>query len=139
MSARGQLIPATYPGKRWLTEAEALHDLKFGPKLAWFAPWLRKTTLRFAGMNKRGGYGFAHISGGSEGPFKVDLRTFWDEAELRAALDTLHGLTARCDDNCDGLFYWTPDTVTSGPVIRPTNGQSETHGNAFRSEPGVQP
>ncbi|GAA1850006.1 hypothetical protein ACFQZV_07295 [Microbacterium koreense] len=120
MSARKPwTVEADYPGKKTLTEAEATSHLRHGPKLAWFMPWLRETPLRFLGMRKRGGYGYAHVSGGSEGPYKIDVRTFWDEEGLRWGLDTLHGLRGHCTDDCDGLYYWTPDTVVSGPVIRP--------------------
>lgn len=112
------VVPVDYPGKKLLTEAEAMEALRSGPPLAWFMPWLRETPLRFASMTKRGGYGYCHMSGGSEGPaFKVDIRTFWTREDLQWALDTMHGLHKRCDDRCDGLVFWTPDTVTTGPEV----------------------
>jgi hypothetical protein len=110
-------VPVDYPGKKLLTEAEQNSVLRNGPSLEWFKPWLRETALRFPDMAK-GGYGYAHLSGGSEGPaFQIDVRTFHTREDLQWALDTLHGLRARCDDKCDALFYWTPDTVASGPVV----------------------
>lgn len=107
-----------FPNKKSLSHSEAMNHLRHGPALAWFMPWLRESTLRFASMNKRGGYGYAHLSGGSEGPtFQVDIGTFWTEENLRWGLETLHGLRSRCDDRCDALFFWTPDTVASGPEV----------------------
>lgn len=111
-------IRVDYPGKKRLTESEAMEHLRHGPALAWFEPWLRETTLAFPDMAKRGGFGYAHVSGGSEGPFQIDIRTFWTREDLQWGLDTLHGLHARCDDKCDGLLYWTPTTVTSGPELK---------------------
>lgn len=108
---------ADYPGKKGLSKSEAMQALRSGPALAWFMPWLREATLRFPDMAKRGGFGYAHVSGGSEGPFQVDIRTFWTREDLQWGLDTLHGLRKRCDDRCDGLFFWTPETVVSGPEV----------------------
>ena len=71
-------VQVDYPSKKGLSESEAMGHLRNGPALAWFEPWLRETTLRFPGMAKRGGFGYAHVYGGSEGPaFQVDIRTFW--------------------------------------------------------------
>ncbi len=120
MSARKPWATADYPSKKSLTEAEAMGLLRNGPKLAWFMPWLRRSPLRFAGVPKRGGYGYAHFHSGSKLPaFVVEVRTFWDRDGLRWGLESLHGLHGRCDDNCDALFYWTPDTAVDGPVVQP--------------------
>lgn len=111
-------VQVDYPGKKGLSKSEAMKALRSGPALGWFMPWLRETTLRFPGMAKRGGFGYAHVSGGSEGPsFQVDIRTFWTREDLQWSLDILHGLHKRCDDNCDGLFFWTPDTDATGPEV----------------------
>jgi hypothetical protein len=111
-------VRVNYPGKKTLSRSEAMEHLRSGPAIAWFKPWLQETTLRFPGMTKRGGYGYAHFSGGSEGPFQIDVRTFWDREDLQWGLDTLHGINTRCDDRCDGLFYWTPTTVATGPEVK---------------------
>ena len=62
-------VRVDYPGKKSLTAAEQNEALRSGPRLAWFEPWLRETTLRFTETAKRGGFGYAHIANGSEGPF----------------------------------------------------------------------
>ena len=111
-------IAVDYPSKSWLSWPEAMDYLRHGPALAWFEPWLRETTLCFTGTAKRGGFGYAHLSGGSEGPsFQVDIRTFWTREDLQWGLEALHGLHSRCDDKCDGLFYWTPATDACGPEV----------------------
>lgn len=112
-------VSVDYPSKKALSKSEAMGHLRNGPSLDWLKPWLRETTLRFAGMDQ-GGYGYAHVSGGSEGPaFQVDIRVFGDRESLSWGLDALHGLNARCDDNCDALFYWTPTTVVFGAEGKP--------------------
>ncbi|WP_417554315.1 hypothetical protein [Microbacterium sp.] len=119
MSARKPWATADYPSKKRLTEYEAMDLLRHGPKLAWFMPWLRRSPVRFAGVPKRGGYGYAHIHSGSKRKaFRVEVRTFWDREGLRWGLENLHGpLCGRCTDNCDALLYWTPDTLASGPEV----------------------
>lgn len=110
-------IKADYPGKKSLSKSEAMEALRSGPRLAWFEPWLRETTLRFPETAKRGGFGYAHIANGSEGPFEIVIRTFWTREELQWGLEALHGLHKRCDHTCDGLLYWTPGTTAGGPEV----------------------
>lgn len=106
-------VQADYPSAKSLSKFGAMDLLRHGPSVELFKPWLRESTLWFAGM-EAGTFGFAHVYGGSDGDFHCDIRLFSTQETLNWGLEALHGLNARCDDSCDGLFYWTPTTVAVG-------------------------
>jgi len=115
MSAR---IPVGYPGKPFLTEAEAWHDLRHGPsdpKLEWFEPWATRV-IDMTGVN-RGQYGYVHVYM-RDGAFRVDSASWPDEAGLIRGLDSLWndhkdgprapGAYPKCED-CISVAFFTAD------------------------------
>lgn len=104
-------IPADYPGKKALTEAEANRVLANGPDLKWFESGWAEHGVLLANTSKR--YGYIHVLPADEDddqPRTYEIHLFDDRESLAWALDFLHEQHPECpSDECLGLFYITPD------------------------------
>jgi len=106
-------IEVDFPGKKRLTESEAIGALKDGPEPKWFEPWAERGVV-LADITKR--YGYVHVLPADEDtwtperPHAYDMHLFDSRGELAYALQRLHNEHPLCPgDDCLGLFYFTPD------------------------------
>lgn len=113
MSAR---IPADYPARKFLTEAEAKRNLQRGPELRWFEGFAERA-IDMTGATQHG-YGYVH-SYLLAGAFRYDFAAWDTEEGLARGLESLwhdHGgrgmrtdaTYPRCDE-CLSVVFFTPD------------------------------
>ncbi|WP_315070325.1 hypothetical protein [uncultured Microbacterium sp.] len=111
-----QWVPADYPSKKRLSEAEALEALDHGPKPEWLEPWIERGVM-LANLTKHG-YGYVHVYSVA-GSFQYDFAAWPDQEGLNWGLDALwqhHSKQSplgdrsypRCEE-CQGIVYFTPD------------------------------
>lgn len=104
-----------YPGKIWLSESEAMGELRIGPNLEWFRVWADHA--RVAPQTARP-WGYIHIHGEWGEPPVWELVGYWSPEKLRWGLLSLfksghewhwRDINGYLNDHeCHGVFYWLP-------------------------------
>ncbi|MBM7025039.1 hypothetical protein [Clavibacter zhangzhiyongii] len=104
--SRGWPIRVDYPSKTWLSESEAMGELRHGPEIKWFEPLVTRVVLVTDVPGGKPPYGLVHMRGRAGS--RPEVKTFYDRSELAWALGIRVKRHAACV-NCQGLFYFAPD------------------------------
>jgi hypothetical protein len=112
----GRWVEVNYPGRQFLSESEAMNELRRGPEPAWFRPWAEHLGSRPRSSRS---WGYVHLYGDSFTGVPVwELVGYWS---LDALAWGLHNLFTRGHDwylfdldgdfndhECGGVWYWLP-------------------------------
>ncbi|OAN29000.1 hypothetical protein A4X17_05280 [Plantibacter sp. H53] len=119
-----RFTPASYPGKKRLTEAEQNEELRSGPPPEWLEPWVKRGVM-LADLTKHG-YGYIHVYS-IAGSFQYDFASWPTEEAFRWGLLSLWehhlGRTPAVDrtypkcEECEGVVYFAPDQSARVRVV----------------------
>lgn len=111
-------VRVNYPGKKYLTEAEATEVLSTGsPRPEWFEPWVERAV--WMGNETTHQFGYTHVYA-TAGSFQYDFAAWPTKEGLGAGLEALWRRHAgervvgddpsypACED-CQGVVYFMPD------------------------------